>query len=165
MTNRDIPFGRLSELQPWAHWAAQNWIAECNAQGLQFRITEVFRPQERQDQLYAQGRTKKGKIVTWTRTSMHTQRLAADVVAVNCSYAQIEGVAKQFGIYRPADLVKLGDQGHFDFSRCTPEPIKKVFTDPSVVVRRLQRLMHMATSPQTVERLQGRLNAFLMGAR
>jgi hypothetical protein len=163
MTNRDIPFGNLSELQPWTEWAVKNWIAECEVQGLQFFVTEVYRTQERQNQLYAQGRTKAGKVVTWTKTSMHTQRLAADVVAVNCSYIQIEGAAKMFGIYRPSDLVKLGDEGHFQFDRCTPEPISRIFTTPSVVIRRFQRLINLAASPQTIERLQLRLNAFLNG--
>lgn len=161
MSSQDIPFGKLSELQPWCHFAARNWIAECNAQGLKFKITEVYRPQERQDQLYAQGRTKPGKIVTWTKTSMHTKRLAADVITLNCSYPQIEAVAKQFGIYRPPELVKLGDKGHFQFERCMQEPISNAFSSPSVVVRRFQRLISMATNPQAIERLKSRLNEFL----
>lgn len=35
------------------------------------RITEGLRSSARQNQLYAQGRTKPGKIVTWTRNSKH----------------------------------------------------------------------------------------------
>jgi peptidoglycan L-alanyl-D-glutamate endopeptidase CwlK len=35
------------------------------------RVTEGLRSAARQNQLYAQGRTKPGKIVTWTRNSKH----------------------------------------------------------------------------------------------
>ncbi len=41
-------------------------------------ITESWRPQRRQNQLYAQGRTKPWKITTRTRSSMHTKGLAID---------------------------------------------------------------------------------------
>lgn len=43
-------------------------------------IFETYRSQERQDWLYAQGRTRPGPRVTWTRRSAHTSRKAADVV-------------------------------------------------------------------------------------
>lgn len=46
------------------------------------RVTEVKRSQERQDQLYAQGRTAPGPIVTWTRTSAHLDGRAFDVTIV-----------------------------------------------------------------------------------
>lgn len=36
-------------------------------------ITESFRTLKRQRELYAQGRTTPGKIVTWTTDSMHTK--------------------------------------------------------------------------------------------
>lgn len=41
---------------------------------------EGYRSQERQDHLYAQGRTRPGAKVTWTQESHHTGRRAADVV-------------------------------------------------------------------------------------
>jgi len=43
-------------------------------------VIEGVRTQERQDALYAQGRTKPGPIVTWTKDSKHIQGLAVDVV-------------------------------------------------------------------------------------
>lgn len=36
-----------------------------------FLVLEGVRTQARQNELYAQGRTKPGKVVTWTRTSNH----------------------------------------------------------------------------------------------
>lgn len=47
-----------------------------------FMVTEGRRTQARQDELYAQGRTVKGKIVTWTRSSKHIDGLAVDLAPV-----------------------------------------------------------------------------------
>lgn len=142
--------GKLTELQQWCHYAAEQWLAECEKQGLSFRVTEVYRTQERQDKLYAQGRETPGKIVTWTRTSMHTQRLAADIVAVKGSYAQIEAVAKLFGIFRPPELVKLGDKGHFDFSRAHLPPVT---VDPVARLKGLVRRLAVTVDPYLKEEL------------
>ena len=43
-------------------------------------VIEGLRTQERQDQLYSQGRTRPGPIVTWTKTSKHTEGKAVDIV-------------------------------------------------------------------------------------
>lgn len=43
-------------------------------------VIEGLRTQERQDDLYSQGRTKPGPIVTWTKTSKHIEGKAVDVV-------------------------------------------------------------------------------------
>lgn len=42
-------------------------------------VVEGKRSKERQEQLYAQGRTKPGKIVTWTLNSKHIDGLAVDL--------------------------------------------------------------------------------------
>lgn len=47
--------------------------------GHPIRVVETFRTQNRQDDLYAQGRTEPGARVTWTRTSLHTDGRAVDV--------------------------------------------------------------------------------------
>ncbi len=44
-----------------------------------FTVTEGYRPQARQNKLYAQGRTEPGKIVTWTLKSEHTRGNAVDL--------------------------------------------------------------------------------------
>lgn len=36
-------------------------------------VLEGFRPQEVQDEYYSRGRTKPGKIITWTKKSNHTE--------------------------------------------------------------------------------------------
>jgi peptidoglycan LD-endopeptidase CwlK len=54
-------------------------LAAAEQAGLGPRLGETYRTQARQDWLYAQGRTRSGPIVTHTRDSKHTIRLAADV--------------------------------------------------------------------------------------
>lgn len=51
-------------------------------QGIPIRIFETFRARERQSELFAQGRTKPGRIITKADAgdSMHQYGLAADVV-------------------------------------------------------------------------------------
>jgi peptidoglycan L-alanyl-D-glutamate endopeptidase CwlK len=47
--------------------------------GLPYMITCTKRSQEEQDALYEQGRTKPGKIVTWTHKSRHIDGEAFDI--------------------------------------------------------------------------------------
>lgn len=53
-------------------------------------ITEGYRSPERQAELYAQGRTKPGKIVTNTRESLHQYGYAADIAFRDSLYAKPE---------------------------------------------------------------------------
>ena len=69
----------IGELTPDAQKACNQFMAECKKQGLNVLITETYRSQARQDYLYAQGRTRSGKKVTWTKNSRHTSRRAWDI--------------------------------------------------------------------------------------
>lgn len=69
----------ISELSPNAQKACNLFMAECKKQGLNVLITETYRSQARQDYLYAQGRTRAGNKVTWTKNSRHTSRRAWDI--------------------------------------------------------------------------------------
>ena len=68
----------LSELDKDTRAACEEFLRRAKAAGLPVRITETYRPQERQDYLYEQGRSRPGKKVTWTRSSYHTTRRAFD---------------------------------------------------------------------------------------
>ncbi len=50
--------------------------------GVEFMVVEGLRTKQRQQQLYAQGRTTKGKIVTWTLKSKHLDGLAVDLAPI-----------------------------------------------------------------------------------
>ena len=52
---------------------------EMDKAQIRFIVTETLRTQARQDELYAQGRTKPGRVVTWTRKSPHVEGRAFDI--------------------------------------------------------------------------------------
>jgi len=57
----------------------QNFVEKFLKECPQIYITEAYRSQERQNELYEQGRSKPGQIITWTKSSLHTQRQAIDI--------------------------------------------------------------------------------------
>ena len=69
----------ISALAPNAQTACRTFLSLCENAGLKVRITETYRTQKRQDELYAQGRTAPGSVVTWTKKSRHTGRRAWDI--------------------------------------------------------------------------------------
>jgi nucleoid-associated protein YgaU len=76
------PRGLLAGLHPGMQSRAQTMLALAQARGLNVWVVEGMRSFERQNQLYAQGRTKPGNKVTWVRGggSYHNYGLAIDVV-------------------------------------------------------------------------------------
>lgn len=58
----------------------ERWLAAVRGAGLSVMVLETHRTRERQEYLYAQGRTRPGNVVTWTLNSLHRFGLAADVV-------------------------------------------------------------------------------------
>lgn len=50
--------------------------------GIDFIVTCTYRSPEEQAELYAQGRTKPGRKVTWTLKSKHCERKAFDIVII-----------------------------------------------------------------------------------
>ena len=113
----------ISALTPKAHEACKLFLAECENQGLKVRITETYRSQERQNELYAQGRTKAGQIVTWTKKSRHTSRRAWDICqnvkgqeySDNSFFKNCGIIAKGLGITWGGDW-KTPDRPHFEIS-------------------------------------------------
>jgi hypothetical protein len=80
-------------------------------------VVEATRSQERQDYLFAQGRTRPGPVVTWTRDSAHTHGNAVDVV-VDGSWDNPAGFARLQRIAREEGLRTLGmrDPGHLELA-------------------------------------------------
>lgn len=71
----------IDELTSVAQKAIRLFFQECYKAGIAVFVTETYRSQERQNYLYAQGRTRAGSIVTWTTNSRHKSRLAWDICA------------------------------------------------------------------------------------
>ncbi|MCL2461031.1 MAG: M15 family metallopeptidase [Defluviitaleaceae bacterium] len=69
----------ITQLSPVMQRGAAEFLKRCQAAGLPVLITETYRTPERQKELYAQGRTAPGAVVTWTTTSPHMYRCAFDI--------------------------------------------------------------------------------------
>lgn len=88
----------INELTKAAQLACRLLFQECYKAGIKdIFITETYRSQERQNYLYAQGRTRPGQVVTWTKSSNHKSRLAWDIA-----------VAPPKSLYDVATLNKVG---------------------------------------------------------
>ena len=71
--------------------------------GYTVEVVETVRTQERQEALFAQGRTTPGTIVTWTRASNHIEGRAADVIIDGSygnpqAYERLSRVASEEGV-------------------------------------------------------------------
>lgn len=129
MTIRDI-----NELTDLAQTACRLFMAECREAGLDVFITETYRPQSRQNELWEQGRTKPGKIVTWTMHSRHTSRRAWDIACTGPILYDIDtlnkagAIAKSLGITWGGDWT-TPDKPHFEIDvnwRAPKEEVEEV---------------------------------------
>ncbi len=124
-SNRDI-----KSLQPMAQKAAQLFLNECKKQGVDIFVTEYHRSQERQDYLYAQGRTRSGNKVTWTRNSNHTSGYAWDIaVSPPNNLYDSKMIAKAGAIAKALNIEwggtwKQKDNPHFQISKDWREPME-----------------------------------------
>ncbi|TVR64207.1 MAG: hypothetical protein EA422_07370, partial [Gemmatimonadales bacterium] len=86
--------------------------------GHRVELVEGYRTQARQDHLYAQGRTRAGNVVTWTRNSAHTRGHAVDV-KVNGGWTDTEAFKRLQVIANEEGLRTLGmrDAGHMELPR------------------------------------------------
>jgi len=128
MNVRENNKAKLEKLDGRVRWAAIALEEDAWNNGLAFEVMEVFRSQERQNQLYKQGRTTPGKIVTWTHHSLHTDSLAIDVRSyadgVPNFYQRLAKMAEKYGITAPLQCAPYYDMGHFEFNNVGTEPIK-----------------------------------------
>lgn len=113
----------VAELIPKAQIACRLFMAECGKQGLNVKITETYRSQERQNYLYEQGRTRPGTKVTWTKNSRHTSRRAWDICknvkgdeySDKAFFASCGKIAQKLGITWGGTW-KQADTPHFEIS-------------------------------------------------
>ncbi len=92
------------------------FLAETQKQGIRLLVTQGYRSKEEQDYIYAQGRTRKGKIVTNAKggSSFHNFQVAFDVcgfdgkkVYYNINWKKLGEIAKKIGL-------EHGDRGYVD---------------------------------------------------
>lgn len=75
---------KIEDLHPHVAKLAKQFVAKAKKEGIDVLITSTYRDNESQNALYAQGRTKPGKIVTNAKAgqSWHNYRLAFDFVPI-----------------------------------------------------------------------------------
>ena len=112
----------VAQLKQVAQTAVRLLFQECAKAGItNIFITETYRSQERQNYLYAQGRTRSGSIVTWTRTSNHSSRLAWDIACSSpaslydvATLNKVGAIARKLGITWGGDWKNNIDRPHFE---------------------------------------------------
>lgn len=118
----------LDELIPQAHVRAEKLIELCKAAGIDLLVTSTYRDNECQDALYAQGRTKPGRIVTKAKAgqSFHNYRCAFDVVPVvngkpvwdeaDSAWATIGRLGTQIGLEWAGNWTTFKETPHFQYT-------------------------------------------------
>ena len=119
---------KISELQPPEFQEqVRQLILRGLQEGLRPEIVEGYRSQERQNELYEQGRTKPGDVVTQTRSSMHTQRMAVDIAQLDEQgkitynpdppdfWDRMGAIGRSLGLNWGGDWSGFKDRPHFQY--------------------------------------------------
>lgn len=133
----------ISELHPAVQRRLTAMVRDCKAAGLDFIVTSTYRDAACQNALYAQGRTKPGRIVTNARAgqSMHNYRLAFDIAPRRLGklvwgtngngidadptdddkddlelWQRIAAIGKKHGLEWAGDWKKFREYPHFQFT-------------------------------------------------
>ncbi len=118
---------RIKTLHPQIRNKAKEFINRAKKElGIKLRITAALRTREEQDQLYAQGRTTPGKIITNAKAgqSLHNYGLAIDVVEIkngnalwnNPNWNKIAALGKSLSFTWGADWKDFKDKPHFQYT-------------------------------------------------
>ena len=121
------------DLHPKVQIKANAMIEACTKAGFDILITSTYRDAESQNALYAQGRTKKGLIVTNAKAgeSFHNYRLAFDIVPLRGGkpvwgtkgidlklWKDIAKIGKACGLEWAGDWKgKLQEMAHFQYTQ------------------------------------------------
>lgn len=113
---------KIKELHPEIRSAARQFITNAKKAGYDLRITSALRTWKEQAELYAQGRTKPGAIVTNANAgdSYHNYGLALDVVdrklGYNTNWSEIGKIGKKAGFEWGGDWKSFSDKPHFQIT-------------------------------------------------
>ena len=126
----------INELKPTAQKACRLFLKKCKEAGLNIFLTETYRSQARQNQLYAQGRTEPGKIVTWTLNSRHTSRRAWDIAVIGKDLYDMAVIRQAGAIGQSLGITWGGewsppDYSHFEITEdwTAPEEVEEMTQD------------------------------------
>jgi hypothetical protein len=158
---------KLHELDPNAWWAVECWMNDSFALGRAFTVSESFRTVERQQWLYAQGRTRPGDKVTERDgvnvVSDHQLRLAVDIYP-NCPqkkqaewWRDIADIGKNYGIEHPYTKGRFIDLPHFTVGNAKPKPTPRPPASVNEAIRMLERELKKTKPGLAYERKKSRL--------
>ena len=125
MKDAKVSQPRLDGLHPNVKNAFKSFIETCEDKlGITLRIVQGMRSITYQDELYAQGRTKPGKIVTNAKggSSFHNYGLAVDLVRMNGNDVDWNYDMSKLVPYMPAGMVwggnfkSIKDKPHFEIT-------------------------------------------------
>jgi len=112
----------IDDLRPDVAPNAKLWLTECRAKGLDVEISNTVRDNEYQAYLYAQGRTRPGKIVTNGKTTtFHGAGLAIDFYSKSKGwgdhnfFVQCGAIAKKYGFSWAGDWTKFIEYCHIQW--------------------------------------------------
>ena len=161
----------IEDLFPAAGMLANQLLAECESRGIHIFVTSTLRTFHEQDQLYAQGRSMPGNIVTNAKggESRHNHGLAFDIAfrsppasspfGEENPWNQVGAIGKALGLEWGGDWVGFRDRPHFQL----PSPYS-VRTLRAATIGRFRRGIRAEAA--AVEQLQLLLNdaGFAAGA-
>lgn len=119
---------KLVGVHPYVKNKAIELIKKAYTEGIYIQVTQGFRSIEEQNELYAQGRTKPGKIVTKAKggQSIHNYGLAFDIAVLNKDgsinwndtslYVKVGQLGKSLGLEWGGDWKTIKDMPHFQYT-------------------------------------------------
>ena len=118
----------LDDLLPPVRQRVDRFLANAKAQGIDLLVTSTYRDNASQEALYAQGRTKPGKIVTNARAgqAFHNYRCAVDVVPIRNGkpvwdakdpvWQTVGRLGKEAGLEWAGDWKRFREMAHFQYT-------------------------------------------------
>ncbi len=155
----------ITKLTPEAQKACNLFLEKCKQAGLNVLITETYRSQARQNYLYTQGRTRGGKVVTWTHNSRHTSRRAWDICknvkgqeySDPSFFRKCGEIAAELGITWGGIWKSSPDTPHFEIAEDWKEPSTHVTEDKAlfnavtaIIKRGVQLTVNAWRSPERI---------------
>lgn len=147
----------IAELNPLCQILLNKAIKEIKDVGINPLVVETYRSQVRQNYLYSLGRTVKGTKVTWTQSSIHTQRNAVDVVpqrvvngkmtaiwnAKDSETKKIITIMQKYGFEAGANWSSSPDSPHFQIKGVSKTAKSYSSTNTnSFITKMIQRLLN-----------------------
>lgn len=162
---------------------ASKFVTACSLAGFKVQITDTLRTKEEQDALYAQGRTKRGQIVTNVKypKSMHNWGLAFDICRADGKDPYFNGdgffnnvgrIGESLGLEWGGSWHSFVDLPHFQLSKYgTASELTKRYGAPDKFIKRsntlrrgdkgdmvklLQALISVLDKPLTIDGVYGK---------